>query len=852
MKKDESFIIFDGNALLHRAWHAIPPLTSPNGVVVNAVYGFMNIVEKVIDTHHPQYIAVAWDLPGKTFRHEQFVPYKAQREKKEQALYDQIPMIQKILGAYGIPCLSAEGFEADDVIATLATKYSKEVPVTILTGDADTLQLVSDDIEVLSFIKGISETKTFDAAAVKEKFGVTPAQMVDYKTLMGDPSDNLPGVKGIGKKTAVIMLQTYGTVDGIFKALKNNELSGRAATNLHGQEAVAEEMKGLVTLVKDVPMTFKLSDAKFDHQNKEEIRREFADLGFRKLFAKYSDEPQEFKSAKSTSAKAMNLSEFTNNEVFLAVRGSGNTLFGENLESIAVYDGKKVFSISNPKEKEIASILSFLNSATLVVGHDLKTAMHFIGKIEAPLFDTMVAAYLLSPGTRVFDLETVLREQMKSEKSVESAEAEVAILLELSEILKKNLKKEEMWKLSEEIEMPLIAILFEMEQNGIQVDEYRLADLSKEFETELASLTKEIFKLAGEEFNINSPSQMAHILFNVMKLPTKGLKKTKSGYSTAAPELEKLWDENPIVEKISQFREFSKLKSTYVDALPLLLKSDGRIHTTYNQTVAATGRLSSSDPNLQNIPTRTELGQEIRKAFVAPRGSVLLSMDYSQFELRLVAVMAHDKAFIEAFQKGADIHRVVAAQILGKKDEDVTKAERQAAKAINFGILYGMGPRHLARSTGFEMDVAKKFIDKYFELHPGIQKYIDSMKEKAKKDGYVETLFGRKRYLPDIDSGIQMLVSGAERMAVNMPVQGTQADLVKMAMIEVHKWMQKQDIPLKLLLQVHDELVFELAEKDLKKVMEPIREIMQGIWKSEVPLIVDCEAGHSWGTLEAV
>lgn len=424
------------------------------------------------------------------------------------------------------------------------------------------------------------------------------------------------------------------------------------------------------------------------------------------------------------------------------------------------------------------------------------------------------------------------------------------IAFDLYKKLEKGLKVEDTLRIGTDIDFPLIPILFDMEREGVKVDKTHLKKLSVQFGTELERLTKKIHKLAGKDFNINSPSQLADVLFEELELPTKGIKKTKTGFSTAASELEKLWEAHEIVPLVSEYREFAKLKSTYVDALPALVADDERIHTTYNQTIAATGRLSSKDPNLQNIPIRTKLGNEIRKAFVAPAGKVLVAMDYSQFELRLAAHIARDKSFIKAFREGADIHTRTAAEIMGKPEEKVTKAERRAAKAINFGILYGMGPRNLARSTGLSQAEAKEFIAKYFDVHPGIQQYIDEMKLSAHEDGHIDTLFGRRRYLPDVNSNIHMLVAAAERMAINMPIQGTQADLIKLAMIDVAHWIDENTYDVTMLLQVHDELVFEVAKEDLENVVEPIANLMASVKSFDVPIIVNIETGKSWGTLK--
>lgn len=863
MTKKKRFLVIDGNALLHRAWHAIPPLVSSDGTVVNAVYGFANVIEKARVDFEPDFMAVAWDLPGGTFRHEAYAEYKGTRKKKEQELYDQIPMIQDLLKIYGIPSLSMKGMEADDVIGTLAKKYGpkKSVMVSILTGDLDALQLIDDDVEVITFVKGLSVTKIYDEKAVMERYGLKPDQLIDLKALMGDSSDNIPGLVGVGKKTAGDLLIEYGSIENIFKAIEKDEVPEKFAKKFRGQEKRIEEMRFLVTIVNDLDLKFKVEDAKVIEPNREKLLKSYQDFGFRRLVAKYQDEninPKQNQKESSTSNSnkksklqtVKKLKDLEQKTLVLNVEVGEQSLFGGSIKEIAVYDGKKVFIKSLPQEKEVNEVIEFVNEAELVIGHDLKSAMHLLDHVSSPIFDTMVGAYLLSPGTRKFDLITAAHEHLgKTLKETADSSEKVKIILELHKELVRGIKEEKMLDLSNDIEMPLIPILHKMEDVGIEIDQKKLKDLSVKFGTQLEKLTKKIYKLAGREFNVNSPSQLADILFDDLELSTKRIKKTKTGYSTAASELEKLWETHEIVPLISEYREFAKLKSTYVDALPNLVKEDGRIHTSYNQTITATGRLSSSDPNLQNIPTRTKLGKEIRKAFVAPKGKTLVAIDYSQFELRLAASFSKDKGFIEAFKSGVDVHSRTAADVLDKKIEDVTKEERSAAKAINFGILYGMGSRKLALSTGFSLTEAKAFIEKYFAVHPGISDYIENAKAMAHERGYAETLFGRRRYLPEISSGIHMLVAAAERMAVNMPIQGTQADLVKIAMIDVADWIENVDLDVTMLLQVHDELVFEIADKDLDAAIPEIKKIMEAVWDDDVPLKVDVEVGRDWGEL---
>ncbi|MDP2631728.1 MAG: DNA polymerase I [Candidatus Uhrbacteria bacterium] len=854
-------VILDGNALLHRAWHAIPPLTANDGRIVNAAYGFTNVVEKMRADLEPDYMVVAWDLPGATFRHEEYKEYKGTREKKEQELYDQIDYIKEILNAYGIPSLTAKGMEADDIIATIAemVRNKKDFETLVVTGDMDALQLVDDSTHVIAFIKGLSETKEYDINAVEERYGLVPNQLIDFKALMGDPSDNIPGIAGIGKKTAAELVHEYGSIEGIENALKTGKLPEKYAKKLEGQEKNLEQMKRLVTMVRNVDLgDFKIADSKISEPNVEKLTGLFREYGFKRLLLKYDVGVSPAKAGQEVKKrlKEVALIEDLDLKTLVIYVDSGQAdLFGGSIRSIALHDGESTSIIDSPQKEDIKKVIDVICKSELLIGHDLKSVFHQLqvesNKLKAKMFDTQIASYLLAPGTRGFDLATVAYEKLhKVLKDTAGVADKVQAVYELRDVLQRELEEEGMEKLAGEIEMPLVSILYQMECNGIEVNPKKLEKLSIEFEATLKELTVKIYKHAGHEFNINSPSQLSEILFTELGLPTKGIKKTKTGISTAASELEKLWNEHEIIPLMSEYRELAKLKSTYVDTLPKLIAKDGRIHTSYNQTVTATGRLSSSDPNLQNIPTRTKLGNEIRKAFVAAHGKVLVSADYSQFELRLAAVMAKDISFIKAFKDGADIHVRTAAEVLGIAEADVSKAERSAAKAINFGILYGMGQRNLARSTGMSEGEAKNFIDRYFDVHPGIQAYIDEMKLKAHSDEYVETLFGRKRFLPDINSGVQMLVAASERMAMNMPIQGTQADLLKMAMIQVDDWIQAHDYDVKMLLQVHDELVFEIAELDLDKVVGPIREIMVNVYQFEVPLLVDIEVGKNWGEMK--
>jgi DNA polymerase-1 len=864
----KKFIILDGNALLHRAWHAIPPLTTKDGLVVNAAYGFTNVVYK------PDYMAVAWDLPGGTFRNDEYEPYKATREKKADELYAQIPMIQGILAAYGIPSFSVKGFEADDILGTVA-KMNEEaggIETLIVTGDLDSLQLVSPKTKVVFFIKGLSEVKIYDEAAIKERYGLTPAQLIDLKTLLGDTSDNLPGVAGIGAKSAAELLAAYGSIDGLLKAMKDGTLPEKYAKKLKDQEKTIELMRRLVTIVRDVPLKeFDLEQAVTSNPDTDKLLGLFKQYEFKQLIKRYDGDrsapsrsplPGGGKRGKGDSKlrEVTSLSELDRKRVALIVEAKATDLFGGGIARVAVSDGEKIFLADEPQALALSAIIEFLQGCSVIVAHDVKRTMHALAAADVPvgdvftkaeIVDTMIAAYLIASSVREVSFAEVVQDHLNLTVAENAPVIDcAALLLKLADKLVSRLQVDGMASLYRDIEAPLVPVLFRMERDGIAVDKQKLADLSNDFAKTLESLTKKIYKLAGKEFNINSPSQLADVLFVDLGLPTKGIKKTKSGFSTAAPELEKLADEGPIIAMIEEYREVAKLKSTYADSLPQLVAADGRIHSTFSQTVAATGRLSSSNPNVQNIPIRSELGLEIRNAFVAERGKVLLSADYSQIELRLAAHMAKDESFIRAFKEGVDVHRRTAAEVWEIREDKVTKDQRAAAKAINFSILYGVGARSLARATGLQFNEAKEFIERYFEVHPAIGEYMDAMKLKARTDGYVETLFGRRRYLPDIHSGMPQLVAAAERMAVNMPVQGTQADILKMAMIKIADWLATAKLEAKMLLQVHDELVFEVATDDAPKLEKHVREIMGSIIDLAVPLVVDVGSAKRWGEID--
>lgn len=737
-KKMKTLILIDGHALLHRAYHALPPLSTGQGELVNAVFGFFSILLKVLKDIRPEYIVATFDLAGPTFRHEKFEEYKATRVKAPDELYAQLKRVKEILGAFNIPFFEKEGFEADDLIGTIACQIKKEkqkIETIIVTGDLDTLQLVDETTKVFTLKKGVKDTILYDVKAVKERFSLEPEQMNDYKGLKGDPSDNIPGVPGVGEKTASELLKKYGSLEKLYEQIASSgkqkkEKNKKLYDKLLEFKDQAFFSKYLATIKTDAPIKFNLKDAVARDFEKEEVIKLFKELGFYSLVNRL---PEDFGRG-----------------------GAGETKENETVES-------EVFE-----------------------------------KIEQAYRDGA-----LSPN--IFELE----------------------------------KK-------------LAPVISQMQKNGIKINVSILKRLGGEIAQKIGELEEKIFVLAGCHFNIASPQQLSDILFNKLNISVKGLKKTPGKViSTAASELLKLQGEHKIIDLILEHRELAKLKNTYVDTLPELLGPDGRLHTTFDQLGAVTGRLSSKNPNLQNIPIKSKWGNEIRKAFVAEKGNKLLAGDYSQIELRIVACLARDQKMIEALKSGHDIHSITAAEVFEVRPEEVSAQMRKLAKVLNFGVIYGMSVRGFAQAAKMNNERAKEFIEKYFAEFSGVARFIEKTKREAAEKGFVQTLFGRKRFIPEINSSAWNLRASAERMAINMPVQGTAADLIKMAMVEIAKdqWLSANG---KMLLQVHDELIFEVAEDKVDEAAREIKKIMENIHKLDVPLLVEMETGDNWGEMNKI
>lgn len=897
MKTLPRFVIIDGNAIIHRAYHAIPPLTTKDGVMVNAVYGFTSMLLKVISDLKPDHLAVSFDVAGGTFRDKVFEKYKANRVKADQELYDQIPLVHEVVKAFGIPIYVQQGYEADDVIGTLVKKTQEEVEIIIVSGDRDLLQLVDDNTSVYLLKKGLSEMEMYNEKKVEEHFGFGPKLVVDYKALRGDASDNIPGVKGIGEKTAKDLIAKIGGIDEIYQALKKDEeavkklVKESVVKKLKEDEAGAKMSKELATLHCDVPnLDYKFNATDWQKPNAQQVKEimhrfEFFSLAKRAetvLNGGKEIAPAEKKKKKTESQKiqkikvsSKNLNEFLKliekEKIFSALPIlKGEDMFQSNLEGCLFATRDKIFEVLflDLKAGELKSVLDiFKEKEFTFIGHDIKETVKIIelhdGKVENTLFDVMIASYVLNSSTRAHDFASIVFRELGEEVAPTQAnlfgmalpgEENLEYIFAVYDIYSKQLLDRADLGLFEKVEMELIPVLSHMERAGVAVDRELLQELSKDVKQKLEKITKKIWEHAGEEFNVASSVQLREVLFEKMQLGSQGIKKGKTGFSTAASELEKLRGLHPIIECIEEHRELSKLQNTYVDVLPTLIHpKTHRIHTHFNQAVAATGRLSSSDPNLQNIPIRTEMGKKIRDAFIAEKGNVLISADYSQIELRIVASLARDEKLIEIFENGLDVHRSTAAAIQNIPLEEVTKEMRSAAKEVNFGVLYGMGAYGLSWRAGIPQWEAKQFIEKYFEEFSGVKKYLDETLKFAKQNGYVETLFGRRRYIPEIESGNYQLRSAAERMAINMPIQGTAADLMKMAMIEVYKKIKAKkysEEEVRMILQVHDELVLEVKKGLEDEISELVQKTMQEVAELRVPIETHVSIGHRWGEMK--
>lgn len=832
-------LVIDGNSIINRAFYGIKLLTTKDGQYTNAVYGFINILNKLLDTENPDSVAVAFDLKAPTFRHKMYTEYKAGRKGMPEELHSQMPIMKQWLNLAGYTYIECEGFEADDILGTLA-RHCEETgnECVISTGDRDSLQLVSDKTRVLLAATRMGKTEiiNYDKAALFEKYGLTPQEMIELKALMGDSSDNIPGVAGVGEKTATDLITRYHSIDYIYENIDSLEIKEGVRKKLIDGKESAYLSRTLGTICKEAPIDCDLEKLKIKPAKKQELSRLMTGLEFFKLMEKMGIEPSVGQTEMDLFSE--NTPEFSYLETAPELSGEA-TLYCKDSE-FAVVSANKVFKCDEETAKKI-----FADESLQKRVYDYKNLYKKYGDIKNVSFDAMLAAYLCNPSASSYDIERLLQEYGANAPDFEDELVKKACVFSTAcDRLLKELEKTEQLKLLREIEIPLAEVLGSMELYGFLVDEQGLAALSEELGGRIAVIEKEIYSLVGYEFNLNSPKQLGVALFEKLGLPAK--KKTKSGYSTNAEVLEGLRDAHPAVSLLLEYRQLAKLKSTYADGLQECIAKDGRIHSTFNQTEARTGRISSLEPNLQNIPVRTDEGKRLREYFVAPEGRVLCDADYSQIELRVLASIADDKNMISAFKSGVDIHTATASQVFGIPVDMVTPILRSRAKAVNFGIVYGIGAFSLAKDIGVTRSEADSYIKNYLATYKGVADYMENTIKSAKADGFVKTLFGRRRYLPELNNSNGMLRAFGERVARNAPIQGTAADIIKIAMIRVRERLKKEIPTAKLILQVHDELIVECERADAERVCSILSEEMQNSSNMAVELTADASYGENW------
>lgn len=862
MKK---LLILDSNSILNRAFYGVRYLSAKDGTPTNAIYGFLNILLKLIKEQEPDYICAAFDVKAPTFRHKQYEGYKAQRKPMPEGLAAQMPLAKDVLRAMGVTILEKEGYEADDIIGTVARLCEEsEISCFIATGDKDDLQLASDKTKVILTVtkSGYNETIIYDDKAVKEKYHVTPTEFIDVKALMGDPSDNIPGVKGVGEKTAMSLIEKHHSIEYIYENIDDIGLKGAMLQKMKDGREMAFMSKELATINRNTPIEFNAEECVFDgFENNGELYEILKRLELNSIIKKLDlsggDNVKENEDIFKDFSYQVGDKNMINGDKVTVVLDFD----GDNISSAAVGVGNNAVVLN--EQDDIKELLE--DDSIAKVMFDVKEAIVKLnGRIDIKNIsdDTAIAAYLVDPAKNEYTIEKLaseyfgtviekpevkqlsLLDDVETDRSEYLAKCAVALGV-LNERIGDKIKENGQEKLYNEVELPLVTVLAHLEINGFLVDDNQLKEFADKLGEKIDALTNEIYMLAGEEFNINSPKQLGVILFE--KLELKPVKKTKTGYATNADVLEKLRDKHPIVNFIMEYRQLAKLKSTYCDGLTAVVNPNThRIHSVFTQTVTVTGRLSSTEPNLQNIPTRTELGREIRKMFVAKDGYVLVDADYSQIELRVLAHIANDETMINAFRNNEDIHAVTASQVLGIPLEDVTKEQRSSAKAVNFGIVYGIGEFSLAQDLHISVKEAKAYIESYLEKYHGVRNYMESIKEQAKKDGYVKTMLNRIRYIPELKSPNYNIRQFGERVALNTPIQGTAADIIKLAMVRVDNRLINEGLKSKLILQVHDELIVEAHKDEVDKVKQILSEEMQNAMELNVPLKVDMSTGHSW------
>lgn len=846
-------LVLDGNSIINRAFYGIKLLTTKDGRYTNAIYGFMNIFYKLCDELHPDSVAFAFDLKAPTFRHKMYDEYKAGRKPMPPELAEQMPVLKDLLRALGYKIVTKEGYEADDILGTLAFSCKEGDECYIATGDRDSLQLVGDNVKVLlaSTKMGRPETNIYDVKRIKDDYGVTPHQLIDIKALMGDSSDNIPGVSGVGQKTAQSLISELGSIQNIYDNIDTIDIRETLRNKLKNDKDSAFMSYKLGEICKSVPIETDYSFYVPDEGDKGEALSILRSLEMYKLIDKiglntvtYDAKPENTTVKEYKRVNSLNAFLLKANKLYFVY-----SVKDGRFESLAACNGDDICEVNTENDSEVEAFINILEDEntekyTFNIKPLYAYAFSHGFEIKNVKMDLMLAAYLLNPSAKDYDIEKLAAEYNVYYEADGGFSALSETVYPLTVKLSALLEERDQTELLSNIELPLAEVLASMEKIGVKVDKSGIEAFGDMLGERIKGLQSRIYELAGEEFNINSPKQLGEILFVKLAIPTK--KKTKSGFSTNAEVLEKLADEYEIVKFILEYRTYTKLKSTYCDGLLKEIAADGRIHSTFNQTETRTGRISSTEPNLQNIPVRTELGREMRKFFIADDGKVLVDADYSQIELRVLSDIADDKAMIDAFNNGDDIHAITASQVFKMPLQMVTPLMRSRAKAVNFGIVYGIGAFSLAKDIGVSRAEADRYIKDYLHHYSGVDRYMNEVVEEAKKNGYVKTLFGRRRYLPELSSSNGMLRAFGERVARNMPIQGTAADIIKIAMIRVYTRLKEENLNARLILQIHDELIVEAPENEKTKAELIVKKEMENACKMKVLLKSDAHSGESW------
>ena len=874
---NKKFMIIDGSSLIFRAFYAIRNLTTKDGIFTNGVYGFLNMYYKVVDKYEPDHICVVFDRSAPTFRHEDYEAYKGNRDKAPSELSSQFGILKDVLNSMNVKFEEQDGYEADDIAGTLAKKAQDDgYDVLLVTGDRDYLQLVDKNIEVLLTKKGISDVEEYDEKAIEEKYELTPKELIDVKGLMGDNSDNIPGVPGVGEKTALKLVREYGSVENVYENL--DKISGKALKkNLEENETLAYLSKKLGTIFLDVPMDTNIDNYVIKEANTEELKEKFEKLEFTTFLKNLPGEEivyednfhYEFVDSTDVIISAIKDSDF----IFHLFYDGDNYIYSKpEYLSVKIIGKEEVYISKIDSESMLLDFKEILEDENIrKLSYDFKSDIYYMMKngidFKAPYEDLTLAEYLIEPSSSKYEIDKAARNYLsrdlqsveeifgkgKKKKKLEEVDREIlgnyiGMYMSVTEDLRNSLieilEERQMHELYYGVELPLLKVLASMEVEGFKVDSKYLEELGKKFDEELSELEELIYEDAGGEFNINSPKQLGVILFEKLELPV--IKKTKTGYSTDAEVLDKLTGSHEIIERILRYRTIKKLSSTYIEGLLKLIGEDGRIHSTFNQTIAVTGRISSIDPNLQNIPIRTEEGRLIRKAFVSNDNCKLVDADYSQIELRVLAHLADDDVMLQAFKDNIDIHTKTASEVFHVDLDKVSSLERSNAKAVNFGIVYGIGDYSLSQDLKITRKEAKEYIDNYLNTYKGIKDYMENIVEVGKEQGYVETIMHRRRYIPELNSKNFNIRGFGERVALNMPIQGSAADIIKIAMVKVYDELKNRGYKSRLILQVHDELIIETYEEELEDVSNLLKDIMENAVKLNVELKVDINIGDSW------